>query len=260
MKHSFEYDPAANAAGEKITIFHVHIPRCAGSALHAALYPCFDEANVIPHHFGKLADDWRRDRNGPILITGHGSWIASPREDEKLYYLAVVRDPVERVVSLYNYVKRTKAHRLYEYIKSRRLKLADLYRFHPVTFRQFHNGQVRHLCTDRYPLHLGTKQLRESIDWLGRPNVIVATVETLDRLPGVLSAKFGLPLQGPIPWIAQSQADADWNNVDEDDLYEAERNTLLDRRLYDFARLGSREQAKLSAAGAIRNEAYVGAS
>lgn len=131
-------------------LIFLHIPKAAGSTLHPILERHFsrnvrhtiyyDVENRMAHFRGlPLAD-----RNDVRLLKGHFPYGLHDSLVGKTTYVTLLRNPIERVVSHYYYVKRTPRHYLYDQVISTKMGLADYVRS-GIT-GELDNGQVRLLA------------------------------------------------------------------------------------------------------------------
>ena len=86
-------------------IVFLHIPKSAGTSLRRTFYELFDKNDIFwiiePTTFFYP----RHKTAGKVVVGGHKSISFYPRNLNALY-CAIVRDPVERVISLYSYYTR----------------------------------------------------------------------------------------------------------------------------------------------------------
>lgn len=95
-------------------LFFLHIPKCAGSTLHAAFereYPP-EAIYTVPSvawndkNFASLRDEWSAERRAAIrVIKGHMNygWHKAFGDDD-YEYITLLRHPVERILSFYSYI------------------------------------------------------------------------------------------------------------------------------------------------------------
>lgn len=102
-------------------IFFLHIPKTWGTSLHHLLKDCFDESAIMPRTF--LHMPWEHQEHLPDdllplvrsyeYVYGHLGWGVYDECASDFSLLTFLRDPVDRVVSLYNDF-RTKSQENYE--------------------------------------------------------------------------------------------------------------------------------------------------
>lgn len=83
----------------------LHIPKCAGTAIHGALRVRFDPTAILEarnHSFASLSD---KDLLGYRYISGHLNWHEVMRVPGPKQVVTALRDPVERILSLYYFWK-----------------------------------------------------------------------------------------------------------------------------------------------------------
>lgn len=89
-------------------IFHIHIPKTAGTAVRSAM---IDSGWIMANGYNQ---DVIADRGGN-LISGHFMFGAFPRfrMGKKTTYVTVLRDPADLIVSMYNFCKELPNHPFY---------------------------------------------------------------------------------------------------------------------------------------------------
>jgi hypothetical protein len=95
-------------------IFYIHIPKCAGMTLHAGIEQQYepDEIYTVPsvswneQNLVALHTEWEPERKARLrIVKGHmkfGWHMAF--DNDPFTYITLLRDPVERIISLYNYI------------------------------------------------------------------------------------------------------------------------------------------------------------
>lgn len=104
-------------------LFH-HIPKTAGKCVNAALKFRYDPDKLF-HINGARAELFQEGFRGlPAerqlefeCVMGHGAHELRDLVHPEMFCATLLRDPVERVVSLYHYIRRYRWHRLHDVVK-----------------------------------------------------------------------------------------------------------------------------------------------
>ena len=130
----------------------VHIPKTAGTTMTQVLQRNYRQprtfylgANVQPKIAQFQALTARQQRSYQLVV-GHMSfglhaYLAEPRPYR---YFTMLRDPIERVLSFYYFIKRTPAHYLHDPVATENLSIPDFLAFQDSYMAR--NGQTRFLC------------------------------------------------------------------------------------------------------------------
>jgi hypothetical protein len=131
-----------------LTIF-THIPKTAGTTLRSVADVQYAPHQIVEvygahianaHHYLRgLSEDVRRDA---LWLRGHISFGCHAVFERPYRYITLLRDPLKRVVSLYNYILRDRGHHLHAYVRGHGLRGFAL---GGVT-TEADNGMVRQLC------------------------------------------------------------------------------------------------------------------
>ena len=117
--------------GPKPAIF-LHIPKTAGTTLHniierqyepEAIYTFGSDAHASVEEFRNLS---LAERENIQLLRGHMAFGLHEFLPSTNDYFTILREPVERVISYYNFILRTPDHYLYQIIQSDKLSLFEL--------------------------------------------------------------------------------------------------------------------------------------
>jgi hypothetical protein len=108
-------------------LIHLHVPKCAGSALSAALQRRFGARalNGVAAHAAMKAGDRPLDGRCDAVF-GHLTYGVHALFDRPCVYLSATRDPIERICSYFNYVHARPRHPLHAAFRTHLRSLDDL--------------------------------------------------------------------------------------------------------------------------------------
>lgn len=183
-------------------LLFLHIPKTGGSTLRrilARIYPLWETVRIYPPRMGDpegylrkvLADEERT----VSCVVGHFPYGLHESIPLSSTYLTMVRDPVDRVLSHYHFMRRTEDHPLHERAGSMTVReyVGDPSRW------DVDNGQVRYLTDnltlphDRRYKELGERHLREAKRVLEQEDVIVGTTNRFDLSVLLAADRLGWP-------------------------------------------------------------------
>jgi hypothetical protein len=131
-QNSMTRDAARSAIAEEKALVFLHIGKTAGSTLHAIIERQFapevthDLPRIAPprsiQEFFKLPESERRRIR---LLKGHMPFGLHKYLSVPATYITMLRDPVDRFISLYYFTLRMPGISLYEEITSKQMSLAD---------------------------------------------------------------------------------------------------------------------------------------
>ena len=101
------------------TIIFLHIPKTGGRSLQNILLRQYSEEEVITdaHEILDQISDWPEEKKRNIrYLQGHFIYGIHKILPQECSYITVLRDPVDRVISHYYYIKRSPGHPLNEVI------------------------------------------------------------------------------------------------------------------------------------------------
>lgn len=98
--------------GADETVFFVHVPKCAGSSFRNVLKRWFGPDQMVfdSHDAAAFWDELARRPAPPRAVAGHFAFGLHEGAGLKPCHLSLVRDPVDRLVSLYKHARQTPHH------------------------------------------------------------------------------------------------------------------------------------------------------
>jgi hypothetical protein len=118
-----------NSTTEKTVVF-LHIPKTAGTTLHRIIERHYRPEQLYSVGFREdesvdaLAKLSEKRRAQIRLLRGHFGFGVHKYLPGPSTYMTILRDPVDRLISYYYFIRRTPSHHLYNYVTS-----GDLYSF-----------------------------------------------------------------------------------------------------------------------------------
>ena len=178
------------ASAPRANVLFVHIPKTAGMSFYNSMQTAFGDENSLrfprssqafKEQFLALSDaDLARFR----LLSGHFElpfWLQRKLGDRVI--VSLLREPVERLLSVYRYIKSWKGHRLHATVGP--MNVAEYVDFH-VNDKSFHNLQCRKLC--------GTGDFQAAMDMAQTHIDLLGSVEQLGALATALGDRLGVQL------------------------------------------------------------------
>jgi hypothetical protein len=166
--------------------YFLHIPKTAGTTFRVLLENQFHMHAICPaYEFFQMKSYSEEQLRGFRLFRGHMGYSLVNYLPEKPRVLVMLRDPMERAVSHFEYIRRDPGHPRHRTIQEGKLSLKD-YLLDPVLSAEVTNAQVRPLA------HLANRGLlRELLDatdsqeafaraWRHREGVLPPDDELLD--------------------------------------------------------------------------------
>ena len=114
--------PVAERAPAAHVLIHLHVPKCAGSSINFAMAQA-RRGRVLSGEPHKVMDrlSARTPSDNDALfdaVGGHFQWGVHRYFCKPYVYFSVIRDPIDRVCSFFNFVHATPSHPLYETFKA----------------------------------------------------------------------------------------------------------------------------------------------
>jgi hypothetical protein len=184
------------SAGAKRVIF-LHIPKTAGTTLRQIVRRQYPAESIFTFDETHRFDDFQRLRDaqkaeirllGGHMIFGLHRFMPGPST-----YFTVLREPVERVISDYYFVRNTPVHHHYDFITSRNLSLEEFIESGEARIMT-DNGQTRSLSDEWWNLPFGEcteKVLEQAKKNLREYFAVVGLIERFDETLLMLKRAFG---------------------------------------------------------------------
>ncbi|MDB4452797.1 sulfotransferase family 2 domain-containing protein [bacterium] len=114
-------------------LIFLHVPKTAGSTFHMLLNARYSQAetfNVFGSRFSEpeiaaFIDDPIDNKTGIRLLKGHMPFGLHKYMPGHSKYISILRDPIDRVISQYYYIKKNNYNPLHEAVEGRGMSLPD---------------------------------------------------------------------------------------------------------------------------------------
>ena len=185
-----ETAPAPAAGTPRASVLFVHIQKTAGMSLYNSLAQWFGAEHSLryPRSSQEFKDRFLRLSDADILrfrlLSGHFElpfWLR--RELGPRFVVSVVREPVERVLSIYRYARGWTGHQRHAEVA--RMSIADFVDQH-VADTARHDWQCRKFC--------GAGDFAAALAMIERHVDLVGTVERMALLTTALGERLGVTL------------------------------------------------------------------
>lgn len=229
------------------TLIVTHIPKTAGTSLRIALmeqFPpdvCFTVGDDIPSFKAKLSAMEPEAKSKIRLVFGHICYGWHKLLPQPCKYTTILREPVSRVLSLYDYIVGSKTHYLYEAITRKHMTLKDFVTSGVTSTAE--NAMVRQLCGRDSFTHIPyqdmtipfgrvtTDELSQAIYNLGQDFALVGTMDNFTGYMTRLGEILGVSLRTDVRANTRTHT----YRPTEDDIQAVIRHTRLDAALYSYA-------------------------
>ncbi|BAZ45773.1 hypothetical protein NIES4102_27990 [Chondrocystis sp. NIES-4102] len=190
----------SNFKPESIAVF-IHIPKTAGTTLHLVIERQYNPQNIISiHTTAQNANEINRLGNASLkqqqkikVIKGHTFLGWHQLLSRSCTYFTLLRDPIDRAISNYFFLRKSKDHPFHQRLKEEKVSLEDF-----VCWAGEDNYQTRFLAKNINEANLDIKNYpctRETLE-LAKNNLksnyaVVGTVEEFDKTLILLKKTFG---------------------------------------------------------------------
>jgi hypothetical protein len=179
------------------TVIFLHIPKTAGTTLYRIIERQYKPGDV--YAIGGTAQSFDTFKNLPEadkaavrLLKGHIDFGVHALLPQPATYFTILRDPVERIVSYYHFVRRTPEHYCHELVTSKGLSLAAF--LDSKADVMANNGQTRMIAGQLYGYPFGEcpdHLLETAKQNLRRHFAVVGLTERFDETLLCLKRSFG---------------------------------------------------------------------
>jgi hypothetical protein len=232
---------------EQPLIIFLHLPKTAGSTLARIIerqYKASAILHLYPSSFGEELVAIPQNRMELVrIVMGHLYFGAHAFLSQPCTYLTMLRDPVDRVISHYNYVRHQPSHYLYE--EACRMSLRDYVEF--CGRQEPNNDQTRLLAGGCNVPNFG--QCSEEMLNIAKRNLadhfaVVGLTEEFDR--SLIIMKRAFKWRDPF-YISENvgQVRARKEKIPRDTLRVVENHNALDIELYRYAKDVFQEQVRM---------------
>jgi hypothetical protein len=223
------------------TIIFLHIHKAAGTTLHRIIERQYAPARIWSfdehHSFQDFQALSLAEKAQIRMLRGHMIFGLHEMMPNPCIYFTLLRDPVERVISFYHYIRRNPHHYHTEMIASQGLTLGEYLQTGASTM--MNNGQTRMLAGARqydFPVGECTDELLEAAkrnlrDWFA----VVGLVEKFDETLLLLQRAFGWRRMFYVRQnVAERRPTRDDLSAETLDL--VRKHNALDLQLYEYAK------------------------
>jgi glycosyltransferase involved in cell wall biosynthesis len=213
----------------------LHIPKTAGTSLRSVVTKVYGKYGVVslypPFSEAELEDARRRLASASALI-GHLDFGIHRRLDIDARYVTLLRDPVQRVLSLYGHMERNPQTTYYKQIRDG-MRVRE---FLDAFGHQANNHMVRILSGYGGAGFLDDESvLRQALDNLERHFAFIGFTEEFEKSLQALARCLGWSRVPEIPHLNAAPKRAP-HTTDEETLEVIRRYNRLDQRLFEWAR------------------------
>lgn len=231
-------------AGENEKLVFLHVPKTAGTSLRNVLQQVYgDEGLVVlypPYSEEQLSEAGQRLHNAKALY-GHLSFGIHEHLGIEARYVAFLRDPVQRVLSLYGHMARNPNSGYYEQIRAG-MTLEGLLE----SVWQGNNHMVRILSGHPGTDHLDDEQVLDlALENIERHFAFVGISEEFEASVDRLAQHLEWPRIYSIPWL-NSKPDSDPHSAADQTLERIRDYNRLDLKLYQWVRQSLATESRMS--------------
>ena len=215
-----------------------HIPKTAGTSLESYLSQGFelkDILNINAPDLNNLPQCIYLKNKYPKFITGHHpihGLLFQLLPNQKIVHLTMMRHPIRRVISYYNYIATREYHALHKQIKD-----LSFDAFLEQDLVELHNGQAKRLAG---LLHSNSDIKDSDLYFKSKYTVdncysLVGVTECFKQFTEVIAKKSGIAMK-QLPTINQSITKVQITDLSQQQLSNIKRNNKVDIQLYEYVK------------------------
>jgi hypothetical protein len=180
------------------TVIFLHIPRTAGTTLYRIIERHYKKAHIYTVWMDGTPDEFKnlsQSRRAAIrVLRGHTGWGLHEFLPGPASYFTLLRDPIERVISYYYFIRRAPRHYCHDLVTSNDMSLRDFLESQADPMAD--NAQTRLLSGLETGQELGFGECTEELLEIAKRNLrenvaVVGLTEEFDRTLLLLKRAFG---------------------------------------------------------------------
>lgn len=220
-------------------LLFLHIPKTAGSTLHSIISRQLPKDEQLLCHNRDLITELSSEQLNKIrVLRGHFPFGYHENIPEKSYeYFTVLRDPIDRVISLYKHILRTPTHPFYERCIKQNYSLREA--IESKEWIPFNNSMVRMISANaKLPFDsIDENHLQQAIQNIDQYFPIVGLQDRFDEFILELGDRYGWNML----WyrkrlVAEKIKKTVKVELNEETLASIRVHNAMDIKLYDFIR------------------------
>ena len=185
----------SNDRQSSTTVIFLHLPKAAGTTLKDILhrqYPSDEVYQLDNTHFIEAQEKFKQlgqqEKAKLKIVTGHMYFGLHEYLASTATYITMLRNPIDRVVSYYYFVKNLPTHEDYELIKTKNISLKE---YCQMPRENMNNGQTRFLSGTREFENCGNDMLAVAKQNLQKHFLLAGIQERFDESLLLLQEKLG---------------------------------------------------------------------
>jgi hypothetical protein len=230
----------ATPGADSPMLLFLHIPKAAGSTLNKIIerqYPARSIYKIDTEEPQRSMDEFKAlpptAKAQLKVLLGHMPFGFHQYFTQPTTYITILRDPVDRIVSMYFYILRHKKHYLHKELTSRNISLEEFVSegYSPET----ENGMVKAISANFTPWGGATRaDLETALANVEKHFSVVGISERFDETLWLMKKRFGWRFPYYLKENVTPERPAK-ERISPEALQTIQKNNLLDQELYDYA-------------------------